>query len=221
VAACCARGCDVVFDEKSARKAAKRYRERGLRGTGATIVRLVRERGVGGAEVLEIGGGIGALGLELLRAGAARATTVELSPGYEEPARELARDSGLDDRVDRRLGDVAEQPHLADPADVVVLDAVVCCYPDYERLLSAAASRARRLLVFSYPPRHLLMRGLIAIANAWPALRGREFRGFAHPPDAMLAVVERHGLRRVADERTLLWRITVLEAPERPLASRP
>ena len=39
-----------------------------------------------------------------------------------------------------------------EPADVVVLHRVVCCYPDYQRLLGAAASHAGRLLVFSHPP---------------------------------------------------------------------
>ena len=68
----------------------------------------------------------------------------------------LLREAGIDPaRVDRRLHDIAEDPSGVEPADVVVLHRVVCCYPDYERLLGAAAERARRLLVFSHPPRNL------------------------------------------------------------------
>ena len=32
----------------------------------------------------------------------------------------------------------------------------MCCYPDYARLLGAAADHARHALVFSYPARNLL-----------------------------------------------------------------
>ena len=48
----------------------------------------------------------------------------------------------------------------ASTADVVVLHRVVCCYPDYERLLGAAADHSRRLLVFSHPPRNVASRAI-------------------------------------------------------------
>jgi hypothetical protein len=54
------------------------------------------------------------------------------------------------------------------PADLVILHRVVCCYPDYERLLTAAADHARRALVFSYPPRNPLSRASYAV----PTRRG-------------------------------------------------
>jgi hypothetical protein len=79
---------------------------------------------------------------------------------------------------------------------VVVLHRVVCCYPDYERLLGAAAEHARRLLVFSYPPRNGVSRLVIAAQNLVFRLWRIEFRTFAHPPARMLAVLEERGLRR-------------------------
>ena len=39
----------------------------------------------------------------------------------------------------------------------------MCCYPDYERLLTAAAEHARRLLVFSHPPRNVVSRTLMTV----------------------------------------------------------
>ena len=51
----------------------------------------------------------------------------------------MLEESGLDDRVDRRLVNIANEPEAIEPADVVVLHRVVCCYPDYEGLLGAAA----------------------------------------------------------------------------------
>jgi len=41
-------------------------------------------------------------------------------------------------------------------------------------------------------------------------LKGSEFRTFAHPPAAMLAVLEDHGLRRTFAHDGLVWRVTGL-----------
>jgi hypothetical protein len=50
--------------------------------------------------------------------------------------------------LDWRIHDLAADPGAVEPADLVVLHRVVCCYPDYERLLGAAADHARRGLVW-------------------------------------------------------------------------
>ena len=134
---------------------ARRYRRKGLGRTEQRLVDILVSRGVAGASVLEIGGGVGELQLELLsRAGAARATNLELVDAYDEYALELAADAGLGDRIERRIVDIAVDPQGVEPADVVVLHRVVCCYPDVERLLSAAADHTKDVIVISHPPRN-------------------------------------------------------------------
>ncbi len=141
---CCqsSAGYGEFFSEEQARREARRYRSKGLSKASRWVVDAVRERGIEGGTVLEPGGGIGAVEIELLKAGAARSTVVELSPGYEQVAAELAREAGVAERMERRVGDFAADG--TEPADVVVLHRVVCCYPDYERLLGAAAEKARQ-----------------------------------------------------------------------------
>jgi spermidine synthase len=56
-------------------------------------VAFLRRRGIEGMAVLEVGGGVGATLIELVRAGAERAVNVELSPAYEPLAAELVRES--------------------------------------------------------------------------------------------------------------------------------
>jgi hypothetical protein len=90
------------------------------------------------------------------------------------------------------------------------LHRVVCCYPDYQRLL-AAADHARRALVLSYPPRNVLSRAIYAVFNLVRRLTRSGFRGFAHPPVAMLAVLEDHGLRRTFQRRSRIWQVAGLE----------
>ena len=164
----------------------------------------VREQGIAGRSVLEPGGGIGAIEIELLRAGAARSTVVELSPGYEEAAAELAREAGVADRIERHVGDFAAD--ATEPADVVVLHRVVCCYPHYAALLGAAAERARQTVVFTYPPRNVASRAVLGVVNLWLRLRGMDFRTFAHPPERMIAVVQEAGFEPVARRRGGIWR---------------
>ena len=187
---------------------AKRYRKRGLDRTAARMVAFLEEQGVQDATVLEIGGGLGEIQLELLKRGAARAVNLELSPAYEREALALADEAGIDAaRVDRRLHDIAANPESVDPADIVVLHRVVCCYPDYERLLGAAAERARRMLVFSHPPRNLASRAVVALQNAGFRLTGKEFRTFAHPPEAMRSVCRANGLTPAYVHAGAIWQV--------------
>jgi len=189
----------------------KRYRKKGLDETARRMVEFLELRGIEGATVLEVGGGVGEIQIELLKRGAAHALNLELSPAYEEEATSLLRAAGLEERVERRLYDIAVDPEGVEAADVVVLHRVVCCYPDYERLLGAAAEHARRLLVFSYPPRNVVSRLLIAAQNLVFRLLRREFRTFAHPPSAMLAVLAERGLRPTFAHHPLVWQVAGLE----------
>src|SRR5438067_1678498 len=209
---CCnSRGCDRFFGPRFARRTATRYRKRGLDKAARRMVEFLEERRIEGATVLEVGGGIGEIQIELLRRGARRSVNLELSPAYDEEAAILLREAGLEERAERRLHDIAADPAGVEPADVVVLHRVVCCYPDYERLLSAAAELARRLLVFSYPPRNGASRLVARLQNVAFGLLGKEFRIFAHPPAAMLAVLGERGLRPTFAHRGLVWRVAGLE----------
>jgi 2-polyprenyl-3-methyl-5-hydroxy-6-metoxy-1,4-benzoquinol methylase len=209
---CCnSRGCESIFTRRFARRAAKRYRERGIDETAQRMVAFLEQHGLAGATVLEIGGGVGELQVELLRRGAARTINLELSPAYDDEAARLLREAGVEERAERRLHDLAADPDGVEPADVVVLHRVVCCYPDYERLLKSAAEHARRLLVFSYPPRNAVSRFLIAAQNLYFRLRRMEFRTFAHPPRLMFAVVEESGMQRAYAHHPLLWQVAGFE----------
>jgi hypothetical protein len=212
MAGCCnSRGCDEFFSRRVAERAAQRYRRKGLDGTARRMVAFLEQHGIDGLTVLEVGGGVGEVQVELLKRGAARAVNLELSPAWDDEAIRLLREAGLESRAERRLHDIAADPDGVEPADVVVLHRVVCCYPDYERLLAAAGAHARRLLVFSYPPRNRISRLLLAVQNLVFRLRRMEFRTFAHPPRKMREVVEKSGLRQAYAHHPVLWQIAGFE----------
>src|SRR5919202_2614658 len=123
MAGCCTpSGYRKVFGAKRARRDVRRYRRRGLDEAARRIADFLVGRGVSGDSVLEVGGGVGAIQLELLEAGAARATNVELSPEYEPYAAEL---DGDDARVERRVGDFVRDAAESEPADDGVMQRVV------------------------------------------------------------------------------------------------
>jgi magnesium-protoporphyrin O-methyltransferase len=198
-----------LFSRKYASRDARRYRERGLGATSRALVDLAGD--VEGATVLDVGGGIGAIELELLAAGAERATNVELSGGYEEAASALLTERRLSDRVDRRVADFVSEGDAVEPHDVVVLHRVVCCYPDVEALMGAAAEHARKRLVLTYPQEHLLMRLGLRVINLWLLVSGCGFRTYVHPVARILGAAEADGLRVVRRERQgFLWESAAL-----------
>ena len=198
-----------MFDERQARRDLKRWRAKGLNDDARDAVEFLAGEGV--ATLLEIGGGIGAAQVELLRRGVEHATNVELSPGYEEVARALAREEGVVERVERLLGD-AVTAELPD-ADAVLLTRVVCCYPDYEALLGASARHARRFLVLTFPRSGVGASAAVGIANLLMRLRRRDFRAYAHPREGLVGAVERHGLQLVHERRALLWQTAAFMRP--------
>ena len=207
---CCSpTGYSRVFSERSAWKQAKRYRRKGLDKTSRRIVEYLKERGVEGRTVLEIGGGIGAIQLELLRAGAASAVSIELTPTYEKPAAELLRESGFADRVQRRVMDFTEAAAQVEAADIVVMNRVICCYPDMPKLVNAAAEHAEKLMVLSFPKERLWTRAMLALSNL--PMRLAHFHVFVHSVPLLRRVAGERGMAVALDRPGIFWEVTAFE----------
>lgn len=203
-----------LFSEREARRTARRYTRRGLRGSARDVVDEVVGAGVAGATVLEVGGGVGDLQAELLRAGAARTTNVELSPSWERSAAQLLADRGLAGRVERRVGDFLDLADELGPADVVVLHRVLCCYPDWQGMLGAAVTHADRVVAFTVPIDRWASRLAVRLGNQLLAWRGRTFRAFVHPPARLVVTVQSAGFSVRADRQGVVWRTIVAERRE-------
>ncbi len=189
---------------------ARRYRRKGLDATSRRIFEFVKSQGVEGRTVLEVGGGIGAIQIELLKAGAAHAVSVELTPTYEDEANALLNEAGLTNRVERKVMDFAMAGAQVEGADIVIMNRVICCYPDMPRLAGEASDHARQLLVMSFPRGAWWVRAGLGIANLMLRLTRREFQIFVHPPKRIFATCEQHGLRTVLDQTGVLWTVAAL-----------
>jgi len=167
-----------------------------------------------GPTLLDVGGGIGALHHTLLDRGFARAVQVDLSRAYLATAAEEATRRGHSGRVVFQHGDLSSLAPGLPRADVVTLDRVVCCDPDFTRLLSAAAERARCAVTFSYPRPRWLVRVFVATANGARRLMGQAFRAYVHSPAAMTAVLEQSGFRRAWTGGSWAWAVDLFERRE-------
>jgi hypothetical protein len=196
VSGCCARhGQEELFGAKMAARDARKYRRKGPDAIARSLARRSGARGVEGATVLEIGGG----------------EVIELVPDYEPYVRELASEAGVADRVAFRTADLVADPAAGRPADIVVLNKVVCCTPDGVELAGIAASLARRTLAISYPRRSWWVRAFARAANVYFSARRRRFRVYAHLPQALHAAVEAHGLARVSERDGPVFRVVAFE----------
>ena len=197
-----------MFTARFAQRNLDRLRRKGLGDLEQRMLAVASEPGLDGARVLEIGGGIGALQAELLGAGAERGEVVELVAAYEPYARELARERGLEERTSFRVVDVLDEPDAVEPADVVLLNRVVCCSPDGVELARRAAILSRRTLVLTFPRDAYWVRFGIRVVNAGFAVFGRSFRVFVHRRAALLAVAEAEGLSLAGGWRGAAWELT-------------
>jgi magnesium-protoporphyrin O-methyltransferase len=138
------------------------------------------------------------------------------SPRFAHRVTQRYRKRGLD-KTSRQIVEFLERGGVQG-ATVLEIGGGVGGYPDYERLLGAAADHAGRVLVFSHPPGNPLWRSIAAAQNLAFRLLRQEFRSFAHPPEAMLAILERHGLCRTFTRRGLPFRVAGLERVQLTMA---
>src|SRR3954469_8031863 len=202
------------FGERSARSDLDEYRRHGPDRTTAWLIDALRGGpggSVTGLSVLDIGAGVGAVHLELIQSGAAAAVDVDGSPAYVEAALSEAQRRGVADRVRHVTGDFVEVAPQVDPADLVALDRVVCCYPDMEALVEASVARARRRIGFVYPRDSRWIRFGGRVFNATSRLLRRRLRFYVHPTANVEAIVTAAGFTRSSYRTTLFWQVSVFQ----------
>lgn len=188
-----------------ARLSCRHYQKKGPGKSQRQLLEGIRAQHIGGASVLEIGCGVGYLHQILLNDGAAGATGVDLSARMLEQARALARNGGFESKTDYRHGDFVVLADELTPADVTVLDKVVCCYPDAQALVGRSLEKTRRVYALTYPRPHLLNRILTAVEAAALRLIRCHFRPYVHDPADIERWILGGGFRKQVQRTTWIW----------------
>jgi magnesium-protoporphyrin O-methyltransferase len=212
--------CDCPADPRIARyfdRRAAMRRTSGERFTmGAvskTLLGALQDARPAGHSILELGCGPGALLTELLTSGAGSATGLDLSAEALREARERTIEAGVGDRATFANADGARaelRPH-----DWVVLDKVICCYPDPEALLENAIPAAQRLFAFALPEstgwRGALARIALGIENTVLGVLRRPCPGYVHDVPAIERRLQGAGFDRTFRTSTTVWYVAVFQ----------
>jgi magnesium-protoporphyrin O-methyltransferase len=199
-----------MFTSREAARTASRFRRKGLRGSAAELAGAVRAAARNGSSLIEVGGGAGQIQVELLETGVvAKSLNIELSESWEEAGVALIEEHGMAGRVERRIGDFVDQANSLPDADVVILHRVICCYPDWRAMLTAAASRAKDVVGMTIPAYRWSTRLIVRVANLTLKLRGMQFRAFVHSTQPMIEMMMSEGFQITYDETHPVWRTVV------------
>lgn len=203
---CCVHNRDAGrFFGWFARRYRKRFARNGLEPSQKQLVEGLKRCGFAGATLLDIGCGVGYLHQYLLRAGAASATGVDLSARMLAEARAEAREERLAERTDYREGDFVALADTIAPADCVILDKVICCYPDADALVHQSAGKAARVYAFTVPRDRWVVRAALWFGRVLLGLIRCGFRSYVHEPVAIDHWVTEAGFERVFEGRTFVW----------------
>jgi hypothetical protein len=209
---CCCTAIERRFTAETAARDLLRYRTKGPRKTTRLLLDALKAEGVMGKSLLDIGGGVGVIPHELVRAGVTHVTNIEASTAYLDAARDEAERQGYAERVAAHHGDFVVLAATIPEADIVTLDRVICCYPDMETLVAASASHARLLYAVVIPRDTWWMRIVIGLQSLPYRLHRASFRIYLHPAKAIEAGIRRAGLERHATRTTLTWDIRIYAA---------
>ena len=207
----CCKITNDQFGKDTAEADLKDYRRKGPADHTRLILAAVRSLGLKDASLLDVGGGIGAIYHELLSDSVSHATHVDASSAYLAAAQTETERRGNAGRVEFVHADFTDVAETLAPADVVTLDRVVCCYPDFQRLLKAAAHQSRRALVMAYPRDNRVSRAVVAVMDWFLKVSRNPFRVFVHPVAAMDSLLNAEGLHRVSLRRLFVWEVALYQ----------
>lgn len=203
------QGIEMTFDEESVEKELRFYRRDGADETTKWLVDAIRQRGVQGRSLLDIGGGLGAIQHELLDSGLKHATHVDASTAYLNAAKEEAERRGVQENIEWRHGDFVDLASELEPSDIVTLDRVVCCYDDMPALVGASSALARQVYGLVFPRDVWWTRLGFSVMNFFQRLFKQPFRVFVHPVEQLERLLAEAGLDPVFQRHTFLWQVAL------------
>jgi len=207
----CCEITDNIFDESSAKSDIKEYRKRGPADQTKLILEAVRSLGMKDVQLLDIGGGVGTIHHELLKDVAREATHVDASSAYLKEAKGESEKQGNSERVKFIHADFTDVAADLPQADVVTLDRVVCCYPDFRSLLTNASEHSRQAIALTYPREVWYIRFGLGVINFFQRLRGDPFRVFIHPISEMDELLSGQGFQRLSMKRLFTWEMALYQ----------
>jgi magnesium-protoporphyrin O-methyltransferase len=211
---CCAPGdinnLDKFFNPRLAQAEAQHYLKKGLEKRAQVLIAYLLNHLTQPASILDIGCGAGGVHHELLRQGVARSVIgVDASAAYLAAAQANAVALNLTHAVTYAQRDFAQSSNEFAPAEVVLMDRVICCYPHLRQLLAPAAQRVQRYLALSFPVEAWWLRWPFYLVDAALTLFRSKYHPYLHAHAQIIALAQEAGLQLVHRDRYRWWQIMI------------
>jgi SAM-dependent methyltransferase len=200
-----------------------RYKKRGLSGSSRLLLDFIREEGLEGRSVADLGCGAGGFSIELLKEGAQTAVGVDLSPKMVDSATNMAIANGLSDKAKFQVGNAAAAELPA--SDIVIMDKVLCCYSDWQPLLKNAVGASKSMVGFIVPRDEgvakIPFRIGVRIVNYFQRRRG-SLLFYLHPLKLVDRTLRDSGFTDRKKQGSRFWLVFLYSRPEsnHPVRSR-
>lgn len=197
------------FDKNLAAKKLRRYRAGGIGRQTGMLVDSIKALGIEGYSLLDIGCGLGSIGIELLESGLAAVENIDVSSSYLEAAETEYKRRNLIDKTNFTHGNFVEIAGNVSTADIVTLDKVICCYDEVERLIKLSCGKTSKFYGVIYPRDNWWVKAAIGLENLLRKIKGSTFKLFVYPAEVVENLIMEQGLSRVYYKATIAWQIVI------------
>ena len=201
------------FFSKRAMHYDKRFHKKGLDKTQQLllegIIAAMNNGKRSASTVMEIGCGVGGLLLTMLGKGLNYAIGIDASEGMLEKAKHNAVEMSLKDKTLFLHRDFVDVETELNPADIVILDKVLCCDSNPRALIKKSTAKTKTIYAVSFPRDHLLVRFFVKAGIAITKMFPVKFTPFYHEPNNIKRWTEGANFVLSYSGNTFFWQVQV------------
>jgi len=183
----------------------RRFAKKGFETSQQQLIDGITQAKYKDKTLLEIGCGVGHLHQTLIEEGAKSATGIELANKMLDEAKDWAKQRGLTEKTTYFEGDFISIADTVEPADIVIMDKVVCCYPDANSLIHRSLDKCLSAYALTYPRKTWYTRLGTQILALIMKLSGSDFRPYEHDPEQIENWVMQQGYQKIFQNQTTVW----------------
>jgi len=208
---CCTECTNDHFGEAIAQRDVENYKKKGPKKSTTSLLHILKRLDLTGMHLLDIGAGIGVLSNELRENGLSEITHNDISSAYLNAFRSEIGDHLNGIKINSLKGDFVEVADKIESADIVVLDKSICCYPHYNELVQASASKAKTWYAYVIPRDKWWVKIVHYFGELRKTIKGDEFKSFIYPVDKIEEIVLDYGFTKHTQVYQREWLIAVFK----------
>jgi len=212
---CCQLAYSNTFDSKRANKEMNDYLSIGPKKSTNYLLEPLRAHVTPKDSLMDIGSGVGAVIWELLDAGINKATYLDISPGYSQVFKDQINLRGMEKQIQVETGDFAELYKNINPSDIVTLDKVICCYQDYQPLVSLSSKKCKRLYAYTIPRNVWWVKAVNGIGAILKSFHKNHLQSLVHSTTKIEELVLDEGFNKIFENSNREWLTVIYERGQR------